>query len=57
MTNNTKIKVKNRSFGSVGYTIPDLNNLQQYWIQYTRLMNKRNNSKGEKENIFHLDMT
>jgi hypothetical protein len=29
MTNNTKIKVKNRSFGSVGYTIPDLNNLHR----------------------------
>ena len=29
MTKNTKIKVKNRSFGSVGYTIPDLNNLHR----------------------------
>ena len=29
MTNKTKIKVKNRSFGSVGYTIPDLNNLHR----------------------------
>lgn len=27
ITNMTKIKVKNRDFGSVGYTIPDLNNL------------------------------
>ena len=29
MTKNTKIRVKNRSFGSVGYTIPDLNNLHR----------------------------
>ena len=27
ITNETKIKVQNRDFGSVGYTIPDLNNL------------------------------
>lgn len=29
MTKNTKIKVRNRSFGSVGYTIPDLGNLHR----------------------------
>lgn len=29
MTNKTKIAVQNRGFGSVGYTIPDLNNLRR----------------------------
>lgn len=29
MTNKTKINVQNRGFGSVGYTIPDLNNLHR----------------------------
>lgn len=27
ITNSTKVRVKNRDFGSVGYVIPDLNNL------------------------------
>lgn len=29
MTNKTKINVQNRGFGTVGYTIPDLNNLHR----------------------------
>ena len=29
MEDNTRIKVQNRDFGSVGYTIPDLNNLHR----------------------------
>ena len=29
MTKNTKVRVRNRSFGSVGYTIPDMNNFHR----------------------------
>ena len=29
LNKNTKIKVKNRNNGSVGYTLPDMNNLRR----------------------------
>lgn len=44
LNKNTKLKVKNRSTGSIGYTIPDLNNLSRHFYA------------GEvKENIITFD--